>query len=291
MTSPQPPAPPDGLGAETTIAIAALGLALVAIESRIRAEIVEALEALATSYLAIIAAVLFNPPGTRHKTGTELLSQSDVHKRLVDALTTARENLEPTIAGGYTAGAHLARIRATRQLKKLGHEVPADLNLDSAVLDDLLDDVQTAFTDAQTDMQNGVRDAFDGVTGDDASKVTAARHLTIRAAVRRVIARLRQRINAAAAVGVHRGARDTQQAIFQEFRQVNPYIRLRKRWKVTASDPCGMCAALDGTIVDIDAEFDHEANSGTERTRPVFGDLLGPPRHPNCRCQVELVTG
>jgi hypothetical protein len=63
-----------------------------------------------------------------------------------------------------------------------------------------------------------------------------------------------------------------------------------KRWIVTSNDPCGMCEALDGTMVGVNGEFDHNATTSEKDYRRVWRNLLGPPRHPNCRCRLELVV-
>jgi hypothetical protein len=64
---------------------------------------------------------------------------------------------------------------------------------------------------------------------------------------------------------------------------------LMKRWRTTSTQPCGMCEALDGTMVGINGEFDHQATTDPRDLRPVWRNLAGPPRHPNCRCRLELV--
>lgn len=286
MTQPatESPPQPDGAGAQVAVGVAVVGLALLAVESRVRGDVADALAKILVAWAALVAAVI---TAGRVRTGTELLSRSDVHGGLTRSLTALKGTVTSTVRGGYTAAAQLAAIRASRDLKKLGHDTPSTVPDLGTALSTIEADINTAFAQAMTDVQNSVRDAFDGVQGDSP---TAARVLTVDQAVKQAVARLRQRLDAAAAVAVHRGSRDAQLAAFREFEQVNPYIGLRKRWRVTAVDPCGMCRALDGSIVGVDAEFDREANSGSGRLRGVYGDLLGPPRHPNCRCQLELVT-
>lgn len=287
MTAPQQPAPPpeepDG-GAGTAVAVAAVGLALLAIESRVRSDVVENIEKVFVAWAALIAAVITS---ARPATGTELLSRPDVHRGLVKSLKTAQDVVTNSLSSGYTAAAHLALVRATRDLKKLGHEVPSNLPDLGSDLDAIIADAEAAFGHAQQDVQNTVRDAFDAVTGTDPH---AARVLTTNAAIRRAAARLRLRINAAATVAVNQGSRDAQLAIFDNFSRTNPYITLAKRWRVTAIDPCGMCEALDGTVISLNTEFDHDATTDDTALRAVWRNLQGPPRHPHCRCQLELVT-
>lgn len=49
---------------------------------------------------------------------------------------------------------------------------------------------------------------------------------------------------------------------------------------------CSACVALNGTIVSIGASFN--PNLGNLKVSPYF-NLVGPPRHPNCRCRLSLV--
>lgn len=44
--------------------------------------------------------------------------------------------------------------------------------------------------------------------------------------------------------------------------------------------PCAHCRALHGTKVPFNEEFSH----GAEGAPKVYGSLMGPNRHPNCRC-------
>lgn len=288
MTSPTPePTTPDGHGTETAVAVAAVGLALLAIESRVRSEVTEAVAALASAYTNLIIAIV-GVGG--HLSGVEITSRADVHALMIREIGRVERRITASIQSGYTAGAQLALARATRDLRKFGHEVADELPYLGGTLDDLVATVKTAVGDAQTSLANAVQDAFDDALGDAHADVDAVRVIAVNAAIKRVTDRLRTRLNATGANAVHRGSRDAQIAVFDEFERVNPYIELRKIWRVTSKTPCGMCLALDGTDVGINEEFDHTANDGDEQTRPVYGDLLGPPRHPNCRCQLELVV-
>lgn len=49
---------------------------------------------------------------------------------------------------------------------------------------------------------------------------------------------------------------------------------------------CSACKALHGSIRPVLVEFSHSAG---ERSLRVYRDLLGPPRHPNCRCRLVAV--
>lgn len=60
-----------------------------------------------------------------------------------------------------------------------------------------------------------------------------------------------------------------------------------KIW-ITSFSPttCGDCAALHGKVVTTGATFSTKAHLGPGKAKPAYGKLLGPPRHPNCRCRL-----
>ncbi len=262
----------------------ALALALLALEVRARAEAAEQTEKATTGYAGYLAAVIL---AAEQVDGTTLLSRADLHQALTMLLGAARRNVIAILTAAYTAATEVARAATVKQLSDLGHDVPTELGDLGSTLTALLLDVDRAFGNAQTEIQNGVRAAFDGVTGDDPS---AARVLATHAALRRAAATLRSRLSASMSTAVHQGARDAQTAIFANYAGMHSYVRVRKRWAVQSTDPCGMCAALDGTEVGVEEEFDRTATSEGTKLRPVYLDLQGPPRHPNCRCQIELVV-
>lgn len=270
----------------TVIAAAAIGLALVAVEARVRQQveeaIAEAIAAIAAAFAAALAAVLASPAAL-FATGFELLSDPTVNTAVRSNIDRARERVAARIAAGYAAGGQVALARARRSL---GDDVPAELPELDTTADQLGRDIDTMFRHAEADLSNTVRVAYDGVQGDDAPRV---RTIVTRQALADAAARLQQRAGAAAGTAVNQGASDAQQAIWRAYQNRTGVLGLRKRWVVTAADPCGMCAALHGTVVAVDAEFDHAATDDDRDWRPVWRNLLGPPRHPNCRCQLELV--
>lgn len=283
MTQPQAPPqqPPSNNG--PIIAGAAVGLALIAIEARVQQQVEDDVE----QALAAITVLLLLGIAAGVISGTELLSRKDVATGTRRAWDTAKASSRTTVNAGYEAASQLALTRAQRDMQAVGHEVPSTLPDLGGTLDQILRDVDTAYGHAETDLGNTVRDAFDGVSGPDAE---AARKLVVAKAVEQAGNRLSQRLGAAAATAVHQGSSDTQQAIWDEFTMINPYVKVVKVWRVTAADPCGMCAALDGTRVAVRDEFDYQAGADTKDFRTVWRNLLGPPRHPHCRCQLELVT-
>lgn len=56
-------------------------------------------------------------------------------------------------------------------------------------------------------------------------------------------------------------------------------------------DACVVCAALIGDHVVPGEQFSHTATWDSRKAPPVFeGDLRLPPRHPNCRCEVQAIA-
>jgi len=62
----------------------------------------------------------------------------------------------------------------------------------------------------------------------------------------------------------------------------------RVRWVAHIDEKtCSTCIALNGTETDIGAEFNRRILI-LNKLRP-YGNLIGPPAHPNCRCELEPV--
>ncbi len=278
MTQPQV-APAEQSDAGAIIAVAAIGLALVAIEARVRQEVEDAIAAAATAIGVALAAILAAPPVTL--IGITLIADPRVYAALTGKLAAARRRSKEAVASGYHGAAAVALARSRRDF--------ADDNIELPELPDTLTrldaDLDTMFRHAEGDIANSVRLAFDGVQGDDAAVV---RPVVVDQALQQAAARLQRRAAASAGVAVHRAASDAQQAIWLQ-QQMNADTVYRKRWVAASAQPCGMCRALHGSIVALDAEFDHNAASDDRDWRPVWRGLQGPPRHPDCRCQLELV--
>lgn len=275
------PVPADqGITTEQVVAATVIGLALIAIEARVRQQVEDDIQA-AFALIAAAAVLVASTAPITVLTGVALLSLPEFHRSMTGSLDDARRNVRADTTSGYHAASQLAYESTLDDLGELPDTIELGDNLDR-----LLADIDTMFGHAQTDTQNGIITAFDGIQGPDAH---AARLLAINQAVTLSGNRLRQRAQAAAVVGVHSGANDMLNALYQQYQSQTGIPGLMKRWRVTASDPCGMCAALDGTLVGVNAEFDHNATTNDKDLRRVWRNLSGPPRHPNCRCQLELV--
>lgn len=98
--------------------------------------------------------------------------------------------------------------------------------------------------------------------------------------------RLQLRIQASIGVGTQRGYTDAQLKGYRELQDFG--YQLRKVWWANFVDnvPCPLCQALHGTEVELEKDFG-QGIGGTK----VYHNLEGPPRHPNCKCQlVVLIT-
>lgn len=282
MTQPAPPPPPEQGHAGAVITAAVIGLALIALESRVRQEVEDDITTAAAAFtLVVLAALTAIPVGIA--TGVGLMSWAYLHGALTKTVEGTRDKVDATVRAGYSAASEIALRNAAAELADSGYTVPADLPELGGTIDHISQDIDAMFGHAQTDLQNSIADAYDH----DAD-VTDQRQ-SISAAISAAVARLRQRAQAAAGTAVHRGASDAQQAVYSDYAN-HVSGSLGKRWVVTSATPCGMCAALNGTVVALHSQFDHQATDVEKDLRPVWRDLYGPPRHPNCRCQVELVT-
>lgn len=259
--------------------------ALQALERRIRAQVKAQVDAIASNFGAYLGAVV---KGFTGQSAIELLSREDVNAALTAVLAGAEVNIEKAIRAGYRASAQLGKAATARELRPLGHAVPRPMPDLGGYLDSVVADARSAVGSLLFDIHDGVREAHDGVTGPGAA---AYRVLTTNAALKRAVRRFGVRVNAAGTTAVHRGFSDAQAVFYSDYAAINPYVRLRKRWKVTSGNPCEHCAALDGTTVALDAQFDATAGSqAAGRVLPAYRDLHAPPRHPHCGCRMELVT-
>lgn len=260
--------------------------ALLALEKGIRKQITRQLDGFVTTFGTQLAGAV---RAGKHATAGELISDEALHTALTAALKRMEDRVTVVTRTGYASAARLARIVTAKQLKTLGHDAPTALPDLGPFLDSVVADVHAAFGNALSDIQNDLLHSFDGVTGDGAN---AARVLTTNAALKRAARRLAVRANAAGTTALHRGFSDAQLAMYRRYQDINPFTTLRKTWRVQAVDPCPECAALNGTTVPIDYEFDHDAAATpTKRALPVYRDLHAPPRHPNCRCRLVLEAG
>lgn len=270
MTQPQPANPDTGTN---VVAAAALALALIKLEQQARQDVTTTITTLykglgAAALLAAAAA-----PATT-LTGLALISQPMFHKTTTSLLSAARLKTADTIRSSYQAATQVAQSKLAAD----GLELPDDLPDLGTSMDTLLNDLDTMFGHAQTSLQNLVQASYNPADPN-----------TMMTDILDSSTTLNQRATAAATTAVHRGSTDATQALLSDY-QMHTGTAVLKRWKVTSNNPCGMCRALDGTTAGINAEFNARATTDQKDLRPAWRNLSGPPRHPNCRCQLELVA-
>jgi len=91
------------------------------------------------------------------------------------------------------------------------------------------------------------------------------------------------RIQHSAGVAAQRGYTDQTIASYTELEDFG--LELRKYWvaNFVNNTPCPACTRLHGTAVGLHEMF------RTETGEPgVYRDLIGPPRHPNCKCRLYI---
>lgn len=91
------------------------------------------------------------------------------------------------------------------------------------------------------------------------------------------------RMQHSAGVAAQRGYTDSLISGYSELEDFG--YRLRKVWLANFinNDPCDYCRSLHGTEVGLHEEFPHGVDL------KVYGNLLGPPRHPRCRCYLAIL--
>jgi hypothetical protein len=256
------------------VATAAIGLALLAIEQQARQDVQDTIEALYKGLAATALLAASTAPGTL-LTGLALISLGPFHTTSTALFNTARLKVRTTVSTGYAAASRTAFGHARDEL---GDDAPDSIPELGDNLDRILADVDTMVGHAQTDFQTTVSTHYDPADPAAIADTILDSDTT-----------LKLRAQSATTAAVHAGSNDTLQAVYNDLQLNGADPGLMKRWRVTSATPCEMCAALDGTLVGINAEFDHNAGDDTRAYRRVWRNLTAPPRHPNCRCQLELV--
>lgn len=91
---------------------------------------------------------------------------------------------------------------------------------------------------------------------------------------------------------IERSARTmTNTALNQGIADVAEHVDGQLLW-LAERDACVACLALSGSVIDVGDQFNPDATFGA---KPISwlptGGLLGPPRHPRCRCRTTVWLG
>lgn len=253
--------------------------ALLTIEQRVRSTLNTRLDSIVTNYGAYLSATLREDPDAA---AGEMLSRPQVHAALLAVLGGAATQTEALIRASYRASGQLGATAAASELgEKTRVEMPTEY------IDAVIADVTAAYSTAQVDIHNSIIAAHaSAVAG---SFTTAALILVTVEALRRAVRRLGVRVVSGAVVAIYRGFADGMLTAATGHAGSTPYLRIFKRWEVTATDPCPCCAALNGVTLPLGDLFDANASTDPNFTPPrVYRDLQGPPRHPNCRCRLVV---
>jgi hypothetical protein len=167
---------------------------------------------------------------------------------------TVRYRLERIVRSAYRGSAAVAAQHAVREAGIPGW-TPAEI-FNTDYLQSLLEDVRRNLRDYKVSDRGEV-------------------------ARRRAILRMQH----SAGVAAQRGYTDQMISAYGELEGFG--FRVRKVWlaNLVNNTPCEHCLALHGTEVGL-----HESFPLKENKLKVYGDLLGPPRHPRCRCYLAILT-
>ncbi len=169
----------------------------------------------------------------------------------------------------YAAGAAEGDAYARQQLELFGVDV-ADLEPRDGALPqpEIADQLVADFVRGQAEVS------------------AAAGPVTTEAAASELAATLQRRAEIASDAALYNGRSAAMRDTFERAESRMP-VAVHKMWVARfdlATPPCPLCVRLHGTHVALGAEF---PVLDTEPL-PYGGHLLGPPRHPNCRCHLVL---
>lgn len=229
-----------------------------------------------------------------------VLHRPDVLQALDTELHDTHVKLASLATASYQASMRLARSKLEQEYAHLGYEPPAVELWPSGYLTGVLADLDRAMDDAKTDILNLASAAYRGVStpasyhqrpggvANVTRELGRLRALAVAAAVNVAMQRLDLRVRGVMSVLVTKGQSEIQLDSYEQFGREHPTLRLGKQWQTTSDHPCDMCQALEGTVIGLDQQFSHTATIG-RKPIAVFRDLYGPPRHPQCQCELVLV--
>lgn len=247
---------------DTKKALASAALArkgLAALSEKYQKQVEALWEQANTEALSHLTIVLRNNP---HKTKAAILARPDVQSALRYPYEQAAQQSEEIVRKAWKAGEAEAVKMVKGEFKLLkaawaGHEV------DETLLDSLVGDL---YANAEA-----MRERLGEALTNPGSKGVAASLNGLASN-----ARLRASYTVSTAVwGVSTEVRDS--AIDK--------AGLNKMWVAVLDEKtCSHCKALNGMILAPGKQF--PINAGKTALKAYRGILLGPPRHPSCRCQL-----
>lgn len=209
----------------------------------------------------------------------EALAAMPVHSMVRSALSPYQEQARESVRQAFAAGRSLGLQAVVDEMSLLGVEYEYQ-SISADALTAALRDLDASFRKVERDLERSILRIWN-----DPGPVSQARRLRL----------ISQEISTAAQAMSKRAALSAQYVTNRAYTDAQTSVRtdapVRKMWvaNFAAGPPCLTCSALHGATVALNEEFSHTQSFATNPPR-VYQDLQGPPRHPNCRCRVVLVT-
>lgn len=261
--------------------------------NRVGPTITEAFNTL-TPYLRVVVA---NNPGL---TPIQVLARQDVVAQLDRTFEALLAQLQLQIDDAATAARVLALNAARAQLENLDMPLAGTpAVLDSGYLADVKARLAVAMRETRIDLHDTIVAAIERVPvppsyHEDATRGVvnvpqahgAARGAAVPDAVNSVLADLALRGQLGVSAATQRAYSE---ASADAYRMAGTQhdAELGKMWVANYANghvPCPSCAALSGQVARLDTEF--FIPRWVKRTFKLFGQLMGPPAHPNCQCKI-----
>lgn len=236
------------------VAAAVARKALDALSKQYQAQVSKYWDDASTEALRLLVAVMANNP---HKSKNEILKRPDIQGVLRQPFLEAAAKSEDALKQAWDEAEQLSVKHTKAEFKMLGEPWQGhtlDPSLQASLIKDLHDNakaMRARFSEALN--SDSVSQRLQGVANDGSRRARYSVQHAVWGAATQV------RESAVAAAG------------------------LNKVWiAVLDSATCSHCAALHGTVLGPGEEY--PANAGDTPLKVYRNTLLGPPRHPNCRC-------
>lgn len=269
---------------------------LAGVEDAVSRGVAEQVEGLIKDWFAYARLVAVNNPG--HPPAL-IFGRPDVNAFWNQTRDQALGTMRSALVQGFAHGAQMGTDHAAAALKAAG--------IDPTGIDPGGRFIQSALTDFAARLDQGREQIVGSVTSAYAQvgpvlsyqQGGASTNVPHDTAIARWDAARTQADKTARATG--RSAADHSRYAAHEgysqaqLAQVPAGMAVKKMWVANfAQDPkrgpCLTCIALHGTVVGLHEQFPHGLTYAKKPLGVYQGVLAGPPRHPNCRCRLVLIT-
>lgn len=226
-----------------------------------------------------------------------ILARPDV-VQAVSQVQLAGDKVEQIAITAHALGAKAGSQATRAQASSLGLTLPPPAELSgSATLDKITERVADQASmlphavNAQATVAHGAANsqpAFDKITHPNPVAENAEQQASAaEEAANRAGAKTANNSAAATSFAASRGYNEAALAEIAAIKDANPDQIIRKIWISQLSfSTCPTCAALHGTVIEVDEVFNDKQSFGKPQT--VFTTLDCPPRHPSCQCTVAI---